>query len=99
MEWEGERLEVVQPVSNFSKTQIREDVGLSEGRSNQNESKEADLRAISGVPQTRDRQWFWSAGLVVFFLFFNLGRAAWLAESQFPDQGSNPGRGSESTKS
>ena len=50
----------------------------------------------AGVPQTRDRQWFWSAGLVVFF--FNLGRAAWLAESQFPDQGSNPGRGSESTK-
>ena len=33
------------------------------------------------------------------FFFFNLGRAAWLAESQFPDQGSNPGHGSESTKS
>lgn len=52
MEWEGERLEVVQPVSNFSKTQIREDGGLSEGRNNQNESKEADLRAISGVVKT-----------------------------------------------
>lgn len=33
------------------------------------------------------------------FFFFNLGRAAWLAESQFPDQGLNPGHSTESPES
>ena len=34
-----------------------------------------------------------------FFIDFFFGRAARLAESQFPEQGLNPGHSSESTKS
>ena len=55
-------------------------------------------RTGRGATVTGDGQWFWLAGLV-FLFFFDLGRAAWLAESQFPDQGSNPAHGSESTES
>lgn len=54
-------------------------------------------RTGRGATVTGDGQWFWSAGLVGFF-FFNLGGAACLAESQFPDQGSNLGHGSDSTE-